>query len=355
MTNIIRIVPIFIAVTPSNLSAETWNAPRGAIEGIAVNGSQSNAPLANATVILRVKDGGRLISLEETVTDAEGHFVFRELPLTMGDSYYLPGVNREGVHFPGPRVHLLPQTTAASVELVAFNSRRTPSPLIADSHELLVRVEHGLLHVTESVVISNPSTYAYVGESKSESNEPVTLRLSLPSGFTKVTFDSEFHGRNFRIVDSRLETTIPWPPGRRQLRFSYLVPNDQTRRKLLRPLDLPCSKVRVMVTGEMQATCNLREATESVDGMVVFESRSTLPVGHDVRVHLTGLPVRFMAYARWIALATLIVAAAFVTAWVAVRTPQFVATADTKRDNLVKHSPKRGKRRGVRRKLKGAA
>ncbi len=136
---------------------------------------------------------------------------------------------------------------------------QTPSPLTAKSHEILVRVEPGLLHVTESIVVSNPSAYAYVGESRNQSQEPVTLRLAIPPDFTKVTFDSEFHGRNFRVVDSALETTIPWPPGQRSLRFSYVIANDQARRELLRVLDLPCSHVRVIVTGETanRITCNL--------------------------------------------------------------------------------------------------
>ncbi len=62
---------------------------------------------------------------------------------------------------------------------------------------------------------------------------------------------------------------------------------------------------------------------------------TVLPAGHRIRVQLSGLPVSFMAYARWIALAVLIGAAIFVTAWVAFRPSQSVPadTVGTARDD----------------------
>jgi hypothetical protein len=145
-----------------------------------------------------------------------------------------------------------------------------------------------------------------VGASQ-DGKEPVTLRLTVPPTFDRVTFDSEFFGRRFRIVDHQLVTDMPWPPGEREIRFTYRVPIEKSGGQLLRPLDLPSTKVCVRVPpGGQQVSCNLSPARVVADRML-FESRAEqLPTGFKIELQIGKLPIPWMQYARWLSLTALV-------------------------------------------------
>ena len=69
--------------------------------------------------------------------------------------------------------------------------------------------------MTETMLIANRSLYTYVGAAAEAATPPITLRLSIPSEFTKVTFDKEFFGRQFQLINGAIVTQIPWTPGQR--------------------------------------------------------------------------------------------------------------------------------------------
>ena len=104
-----------------------------------------------------------------------------------------------------------------------------------------------MLRVTESMLIDNPGTACYVGQAAGEDAAPVTLQLAIPANFAQVTFAGEFFGRRFSLTGGKLVTGVPWPPGQRELRFSYVLANAERHRVWQRPLDLPSSGVRVSV------------------------------------------------------------------------------------------------------------
>ena len=136
----------------------------------------------------------------------------------------------------------------------------------------------------------------------------MTLRLAIPADFAKVTFANEFFGRRFSSVDGHLVTSVPWPPGQRELRFSYLLANTQRRYVWQRTLDLPGAGVRVVIhpneLGPATADCNRIPKTES--GRLAFESgQRVLPARYVLRVESAHMPVSPMNYAPWAALATL--------------------------------------------------
>ena len=60
----------------------------------------------------------------------------------------------------------------------------------------------------------------------------------------------------------KLVTSIPWEPGRRELKFTYFLHNTSSTRVWERTLDLPTERlqVRVATTAPDQVTCNLDRA-----------------------------------------------------------------------------------------------
>ncbi len=284
----------------------------GTIRGVVQNASQGKAPAGRGPVVLLISVDGQLGPYRETTADPQGGFSFGELPVGPGVEY-LPGANWGGVHHPGPRCRLTAEHPRATVELSVYDPVEEPNPLVIRRQEILIRPQAGALCVTESLLVENPSPLCYVGRGTQPGIEPVTLRLAIPSDFERATFAQEFYGRRFSLADGRLVTGIPWPPGQRELKLTYTLPNHQRHFCWQRPLDLPCDHVRVRVetaTPE-EVSCNLPQAAAESTTEVIFESAGgSFPPGETIRVELGRLPVPLMAYARWGALAVLSVLAA---------------------------------------------
>ncbi len=237
---------------------------------------------------------GRLLPVAETTADSRGRFRFAGLPTDEG-YVYLPGANRGGIHYPGPRVRLSPQRPQAEMTLAVYDAVSFPDPLVVRRHTIALSPEPGLLRVTETMLIDNPTAASYVGQAAADGIPPVTLQLSIPADFAEVTFAKEFFGRRFALAGGKLATSIPWPPGEREMIFSYIVPNTERQCVWRRPLDLPSTNVRVLV-----------RRNPSGDEIAFDSGNRTLPAGHLLSVELDHLPVALMTYAPWAATAALI-------------------------------------------------
>ena len=284
------------------------DADIGTISGVVVNGSQGGVPCPNTEIVLRLRIDGQFVPVAETVTDPQGQFEFRNLRVG-ADSLYLPGANRDDVHYPGPRVQLTTARRDVTVKLQGHDSVAEPNPLVIKRHDITIQPQPGALKVTESMLVHNPTLLTYVGRAKGDEATPVTLRLAIPSDFDRTTFHKEFFGRRFSLDDGKLVTTIPWTPGERELQFIYTLRNEDNNHLWQRPLDLPCNHIRVRVDHDKpeEVACNLAPGTGQNNSQLTFESReTTLPAGHMIRVQLGDLPRPWMAYARWAALAILV-------------------------------------------------
>jgi hypothetical protein len=311
---IFGILLLAIASTPVSSS----RVGDGVIDGIVVNATRDHMPMGGTEVALRIRVDGQFVGVARTTSQPDGRFRFENLPTGAADPY-LPGANKDDVHFPGPRVWLTAEQPHAQVTLTVFDSVSDPNPLVIQRQEIVIHPEPGMLRVTESILIDNPSERCYVGRPPHDGGAPVTLRLAIPADFDRVTFDKEALGRQFVLVDGRLVTGIPWPPGKRELVFSYVIANEKSRRVWERPIDLPCSHVSLCVQTNDPANvvCNLPRAGTTEKEEECFESKGhVLPAGQVVRLELGHLPVPRIVYARWTALlilATLIVGVSLIS------------------------------------------
>ena len=279
-------------------------ARQGVIEGVVRNSTDGNKPAGWTAVVLRATVEGRTSVAAETTADAHGIFAFGRLPVDP-TIRYLPGANRHGVHYPGGGIRLTAKQPRARLVLTVCDAVTEPSPLVIRSHEVLLRSEPGAIRVTETLLVENPSRTCYVGQPLAEGQPPITLQLSIPAAFERATFDEEFYGRRFFVANHKPVTDIPWTPGSRELKFTYVVPNRQAHYVWERPLDLPCRQLQVRVhNSATDVSSNLPQVARDPD--IVFQAKGPLPPGHVVRVELGRLPVPWMAYARWIALALLL-------------------------------------------------
>jgi hypothetical protein len=277
--------------------------PENHIEGVVVNGTLGGAPVSVAEVVLRAGTDGALRPIAQTVTDESGRFHFYNLPIEPG-VIYLPGANRHGVHYPGPRVRL--DVAAPPVKLTVYDAVASPSPLVADCHTIDVRMQAGVVEVTETLLVRNPTLTTYVGEL--DKKPLTTLALGIPADFERVTFATEFFGRRFSVFDNRLVTDIPWLPGKYEVKFTYHLPAAGSPLTLERTLDLPSSIVRIRAdAGENgHVTCNLPRVAAAADWPFAFESSGgTLAAGHPLKLAFGDLPAQWSVHAKWMALTVL--------------------------------------------------
>jgi hypothetical protein len=280
-------------------------APNLHLEGVVENGTLGGARVEGAEVILRAGQDGAFVAVAKTVTDQDGRFHFYNLRAEPG-MVYLPGANRHGVHYPGPRLHLDTGAPPPPVRLTVFDAVTEPSPLVAERHAIDVRLHAGVLEVTETLHVSNPTMKTYVGQA--DKKLLTTLSLTIPPGFERVTFSTEFFGRRFSVLDNRLVTDLPWLPGRYELKFTYHLPAAGNPLILERALDIPTSAVLVRAdAGEIgQVTCNLPRATATREWPLAFESSgATLVAGHQIKLVFGDLPATWTMHGRWIAIAIL--------------------------------------------------
>lgn len=278
------------------------------IQGVVVNGTHRGAPAAGAKVVLLAGKDNQFGIVTTTTSDRNGSFVFvrRDLPPPL-DLIYQVGAQWDGIHYPGPRFRLDSQGQPARVELTVHDTVAAPSPLRADVHEIDLNVKTGSVEVTEVIVVNNPSTATYVGaaDPNMPGKAPPTLSLTLPEGVAHVTFNKEFDGRNFHLVDGRLVTNVPWPPGKRQVAFIYEVPVENHQLLFQRHLDLPCAQACVAISGAApkDLVCNLPQVTAPGQVPIGFAADAQmLPASHVLQVQIGQVAVSWLVGARWAAL-----------------------------------------------------
>ena len=297
----LAILACLLAADPPPAAPPPLNV--GRIVGIVRNRSADDAAVGGASVVLRVRAQGQWALWDEATADPHGQFHFDHLPVGPA-LLYSPGASRDGVYYPGPTIELGARQSLAAVDLAVCDAVASPCPLVISDFQIAVQAEPGVLRFSESLLIDNPSNRCYAGPPVGKNGEPITLRLSIPADFQRVTFDEEFYGRHFAVVGGKLATSIPWTPGQRKLSYTYTVPNVERCRAWDRPLDLPCRHVRLCVNGraaEGAVACNLPAG--GGEGPAFASSGGGLPAGYVLHLETGRLPVSWVrpanGWRRW--------------------------------------------------------
>ncbi|MCA9188375.1 MAG: carboxypeptidase-like regulatory domain-containing protein [Pirellulaceae bacterium] len=291
----------------------------GVLHGTVVNVSRKGAVVADAEVVLRANVEGQFVPVARTVTAHDGTFWFTGLPFE-GLGPFLPGANCEGVHYPGPRIALTESQPVASATIEVFDTVQSPSPLTVKEHDIMIQVDAEVLQVRERLVIENTSRTCFVGCPSHAGGSPVTFSLGIPAEFTRVTFDKEAFGRRFDLVHGKLVTGIPWPPGSRELAFSYIVPSEDKTLRWKRTIDSPCRRLQIALRTEERHRVSGSVPLQATDSEGVYEFESSgnaFAVGDTIEIQLHDVPSSPATKARWGAIVALLImlGVASIVAW----------------------------------------
>lgn len=185
-----------------SLASVAMAAPT-AIKGSAKDGTNSNKPLANATVqLVRPGDKGAKKVLATTRTDAQGRFAFPARDYSDKD-LLMAVVNRGGFEYVsvaydgGSTLKQVGITVdPQKVELLVFNTSTQPVPIDFQAHHLALKSTETGLNCVERIVVHNHSNMTFMGVGPRK----LTVLLNIPKGAKNIKMDP-------KIADAKLVQT----------------------------------------------------------------------------------------------------------------------------------------------------
>ena len=212
----------------------------GVINGQVINGTEGGGSVAGIEVALIAYVNGVIAETGTAVTESEGKFQFDNVAI---EHEYLVTTRYMGVDYYYP-VTFEPGETTTYVEVGVCDTTNSDEAIRVMSAHTIIAVEEKDLLVTEVFWLVNDGDRTYVGTDG-------VLVFTLPGEATNFQASQE-QAPDYQFLDSnRVTYLVPFPPGERQLVYSYMLPAISDN-ELTIPLqvDYPTDVLELMVAGE---------------------------------------------------------------------------------------------------------
>ena len=236
---------ILILVAPGMALAQ--EAGDGIIEGQVINDTAGSDNMAGLSVRLISDIGENVRIIATTDTDAEGNFSFTDIAR---EYKYLVSVSYmdvdyySAVIFPADDVKAFVQIAVCD----ATTSDRDIRVLMAHK---IIDFKDTAVNVTEISVLSNDGDKTFIGTSSGVDDDQGILVFNLPDGAGSFQVPQEMVD-DFILLDGyKVAYAVPFPPGERQLVFTYDIPIENKAGILISfPVNYPTDYMDVMVKSE---------------------------------------------------------------------------------------------------------
>lgn len=217
----------------------------GVIDGQLILKTGSGSGLADLDVILIFYTDEMDKETQTTKTDAQGKFEFIDLGI---DKEYMLSVYYEGIDYYYPVV-LSDGNTRVSIELSVFGTTASDVKIKSALNHIIIYVEEESVSVTEVFLLINDGDRTYVGAEEIAAGEKqASLVFTLPEGATDFYASSELMQDFILLDNNEVADTLPFPPGERQLVYSYKVAKEISSDFTLNLIiDYPTDMIEVMV------------------------------------------------------------------------------------------------------------
>ena len=247
MQKLIYILVILLAIgLPGNLSAQ--DSEQGVIEGQVVNETDGGGSVAGLDVALIALIEGEARETQTGKTDGEGKFRFTDI--SVSQSYLVRACYMQiDYYYP---IEFSAGETEKSIEIPVCDTTTSDQAIRVYLLHVILHAEDGYFSVTEVMWLLNDGDKAYIGSEETSFGEiQGTLVFTLPEGATDFGVPEESVGDYFLIDNTTVTNTLVFPPGEKEIIFSYRLGAPDSGDLLIELLaDYSTDALHVMVQGE---------------------------------------------------------------------------------------------------------
>ena len=235
-----RLIVILAVLLVSGLPALAQDSDEGTISGQVINGTEGGGSVAGVAVTLITYINDAIAETRATQADGEGKFRFENVA---AEHEYLVSARYMEVDYYYPVV-FDPGETAAYVEVGVCDATSSDQAIRVGLAHTIINVEEESLRVTEISWLVNDGDRTYIGADG-------ILVFTLPEGATGFDAPQELMPDYQLLDDNRVAYLVPFPPGERQLVYSYrLAKADSNELSIPLEIDYPTDNLEIMVGGE---------------------------------------------------------------------------------------------------------
>ncbi len=277
-----------------NVSA--YAAGTGHIAGQLLDGSNSNAPLANQQVTLQIAEGNNTRDLATAMTDAEGNFSFDNLATDKTVSYAVY-IRYQGAQYVSNLI-TLDSNPSPQLNLTVYQATQKTDNIAIVSATVLLHepnVQKGTITISEVLDFMNLTNRAYVGSLDASKGRPNALFFSLPPNTSTITLGKGFPGYHVIQVDRGMAADAAILPGQNEFSFSFEVPYSSSTLDLSYITMYPTVSLAFLIPPDIHASSHELSSQGVVPGkgqdLYNRFVANMLPANKNIQLHLEGLAV----------------------------------------------------------------
>jgi 5-hydroxyisourate hydrolase-like protein (transthyretin family) len=277
-------------------SVPAYAASTGHITGQLLDGSNSNAPLANQQVTLQIAEGNNTRDLATATTDAQGNFSFDNLAANKTVSYAVY-IRYQGAQYVSGLI-TLDSNPSPQLNLTVYQAtQRTDNIAIVSATVLLhePNVQKGTITVSEVFDFMNLTNRTYVGSLDASQGRPNALSFSLPANTSTITLGKGFPGYQVIQVDHGMASDAAILPGQNEFSFSFEVPYNASTFELNYTTMYPTVSLAFLIPPDIHASSDKLLSQGVVPGkdqhLYNRFVANVLPANKNIQLHLDGLAV----------------------------------------------------------------
>lgn len=236
------LIAILLVLLLSGLPVPTQaqEPANGVINGQVINGTESGHGVDDIEITLITYVDGMVAETRTTKTDAEAKFQFDDVALE--NQYVVSAKHMEVDYY--YLVTFDPGVTTTYVEVGVCDTTSSDEAISVALAHIIIDVEEESLQITEVFWLVNDGDRTYVGTDG-------VLAFTLPEGWFGFEAPQELVSDYKFIDDYRITYLVPFPPGERQLVYSYrLAKPDSAEFPIPLEIDYPTENLELMIEGE---------------------------------------------------------------------------------------------------------
>ena len=215
----------------------------GVIDGQLTLKTGEGGKLADLDVILIFLTDEMARETRTTKTDVKGRFEFTELDT---DKEYMVSVYYGGVNYYYPVVFGAGETMI-SIEMSVCDTTTSDERIRVTMAHIIMYIEEESISVTEVFLLVNDGDRTYVG---SGGEVRGTIVFTLPEGASDFDAPPDLIEDYIFLNSNKVADTLPFPPGERQLVYSYRLVREPSSDFMLNlVMDYPTDRIEIMMQG----------------------------------------------------------------------------------------------------------